>query len=116
MISIDLMRVRLAHWREKIIMALVWKLPRGIVAWCVIRAAAYATSGKWSKDAPDDLSPLDILKRWSDDNPEGLSADEIAQDKARAMQRLIENVEIMVIVWVGVLLFGLLLWRVGILK
>jgi len=116
MITIDLTRIRFRNWREKVLMAFVWKLPRSIVGWCVVRATAHATSGKWSKDSPHDLDPLDILNRWNDDNPEGLGADVLKADKARSRQHLIQNIEIMVIILSGWILLGLLLYVAGILK
>lgn len=51
---------------EKLKMALIWLLPDWIVYWCVIRAGAHATTGKWSNEAVPETTLMDVLKRWGD--------------------------------------------------
>ena len=46
-------------WKEKAILAIVWRLPRQIVYWSAIRVATYKNAG-----SPDDRSVSDMLKAW----------------------------------------------------
>lgn len=50
----------------KILMGLVWLLPRSIVYWCYIRVHAYATSHKYSDKHPDEVTWNMALKEWGD--------------------------------------------------
>lgn len=59
--------MKLIPWyvlREKIITAIVWRLPRDVVYWCAIRVAADATQGEYSNQVVPDLLMTDALKRW----------------------------------------------------
>ena len=120
MLTYDMMKIRLRNWREKMLRAFVWKLPKEIIAWAVVRATAHATSGRWSHTSPSDLDPLDILNRWNGSNETDEEIAERERDAADVRkwkhQRLFENIEIAVIVLSGGLVLGLLLWMVGILK
>lgn len=49
---------------EKLIMKLVWILPRRIVYWCAIRLGAHATQGQFGNQIVPDLNFMDALKRW----------------------------------------------------
>lgn len=50
--------------RERLILAVVWRLPRWLVYWCAIRVAAHATTGRYGTTDPTTLSVTDALKRW----------------------------------------------------
>jgi hypothetical protein len=50
--------------KEKILMFIVWRLPKSIVYWCAIRLGAYATQGQYSNQVVPDLKLMDALKRW----------------------------------------------------
>jgi hypothetical protein len=52
---------------EKLIMWLVWKLPRKLVYWCAIRVGAHATTGKYGTTEPPKLLFMDAIKRWGDE-------------------------------------------------
>ena len=50
--------------KDKILMSVVWKLPKSIVYFCAIRLVAYATTGKYSRTIVPELSAMDAIKRW----------------------------------------------------
>lgn len=50
--------------KDKVLMGLVWKLPKSIVYWCTIRLIAYATTGKYGKTIVPELTAMDALKRF----------------------------------------------------
>ncbi len=52
--------------RRKLLMWFVWKLPRPIIYWAVIRATANATTGKYGNTVPTGLGWDTILERWGD--------------------------------------------------
>jgi hypothetical protein len=56
------------RWKEKLMMAVVWRLPRWAIYWSVIRAGAHATTGKFGNTHPDSLNMFDILNRWDESN------------------------------------------------
>ena len=49
---------------DKILMWIVWKMPREFVKWCAIRVGANATAGKYSAQIVPDLLFMDAIKRW----------------------------------------------------
>lgn len=51
-------------YKEKLMLAIVWKLPKSIVYWCAIRLGANATQGNYSNQVVPDLNFVDALKRW----------------------------------------------------
>ena len=51
-------------WPDRIKMFLVWRLPKWIVYWCVIRVGGYASTGQYSNQIVPDLTLIDALKRW----------------------------------------------------
>lgn len=59
-------RYLLSREREKILMKIVWHLPRKLVMWCYIRVAAHATTGKYGNTVVPELGMMDALKRWDD--------------------------------------------------
>jgi hypothetical protein len=46
-------------WEEKIILAIVWRLPRKIVYWSAIRVSTYNFTGH-----PDERTVSQMLKEW----------------------------------------------------
>ena len=59
---------RLPTIKEKIIMFIVWRLPKDIVKWCVSRAFAHATTGKHSNQLGGELTVVTMLDRWRTSN------------------------------------------------
>lgn len=51
--------LRNAFW-----LRLAWWMPRELVYWCMVRAGAYATTGKYSDQVVPELLFMDALKRW----------------------------------------------------
>jgi hypothetical protein len=49
---------------EKMLMWVVWKLPRKVVYWSAIRVGANATTGQYSNQVVPELLFTDALKRW----------------------------------------------------
>lgn len=52
--------------RNKIWMAIAWRLPKWLVYWCFIRVVAHATTGAYSSQIVPDLTAMDALKRWEE--------------------------------------------------
>jgi hypothetical protein len=52
------------RWRERLVLALVWRLPRWLVYWCAIRLLAHATTGRYGDQVVPDLLAMDALERW----------------------------------------------------
>ena len=50
--------------KEKILMAIVWKLPRWLIYWASIRLFAHATTGIYGNTITPELNIIDALKRW----------------------------------------------------
>lgn len=57
-------RYQATKHRDKLLRAIVWKLPRRLVMWSAIRVMAHATTGPWSSQIVPDLTAIDALKRW----------------------------------------------------
>ncbi len=54
---------------QKILMFIVWRLPKRLVYWCGIRMCSAATTGKYSNTVVPKLGMMDMLKRceeWSE--------------------------------------------------
>jgi hypothetical protein len=49
---------------DKLIMWIVWRMPKRVVYWCAIRVGAYATQGRYSKQNVPSLLFMDALQRW----------------------------------------------------
>jgi len=58
------MKYAYEKYKEKFLLAIVWKLPKSIVYWCAIRLGANATQGEWENESPTDLKFMTALKRW----------------------------------------------------
>jgi hypothetical protein len=50
--------------RDKLIRAIVWRLPKRLVMWAAIRVVAHATTGEYSNQIVPELTAIDALKRW----------------------------------------------------
>lgn len=50
--------------KEKIWIWIAWRLPKTLAMWCAYRLAAHASQGEYGHEAPDDISMMDMLKRW----------------------------------------------------
>jgi len=50
--------------KEKLIMKIVWALPKYLVYWCVIRVWAYASTGKYHNLGPTEVQVDQALKAW----------------------------------------------------
>lgn len=49
---------------ERMLMFVVWRLPRVVVKWAYIRVGAHATTGKYEKTVVPELSMMEALQRW----------------------------------------------------
>lgn len=52
------------EYKEKLLLAFVWLLPKSIVYWCAIRLGANATQGEYDNESPADLNFITALNRW----------------------------------------------------
>ena len=50
--------------RERIVQAIVWRLPRDVVYWAAIRLIAFATTGRYGSTVVPELRVMDALERW----------------------------------------------------
>ena len=51
--------------KEKLQMAIVWRLPKWLIMWAAIRLFANATTGKYSGQIVTELTAIEALKRWN---------------------------------------------------
>lgn len=49
---------------EKLQIWIAWKLPRWLVRWASVRMIAHATTGEYSKTVVPELTAMDALGRW----------------------------------------------------
>ena len=49
---------------EKIMLWLVWRLPKSLVMWCGFRIGVHATQDEYGKTIVPDLTFMDAMKRW----------------------------------------------------
>ena len=61
-------RVRLRVRVEKLIMAVIWRLPRRAIYFAVIRVWSHGTTGQFEGTHPDDLGWGEALRRWEQDS------------------------------------------------
>lgn len=54
--------------KEKVQRKIAWMLPRSIVMWAYIRVVLHATNGKWGNTIVPEITAMDALKRWDEDN------------------------------------------------
>lgn len=58
------LRYKSNRLRERIIMKIVWALPREIIRWALVRAAAHATMGRWGMEEPSTVTVFKVMDRW----------------------------------------------------
>lgn len=51
---------------ERVLLWVVWHLPRRVVRWSYIRVAAHATTGKYGNTVVPELGMMEALTRWDD--------------------------------------------------
>lgn len=61
--------MRLARIKERILIWLAWRTPRSLVYWCSIRLMTHATVGRYSGQVVPELTAMEALKRWDDNDP-----------------------------------------------
>jgi len=61
-------RLELEPYLEELVREIAWKIPRALVYWCVIRAAAHAATGKYGTQVMSELTIMEALKRWEASN------------------------------------------------
>lgn len=59
-----LIRLALIRWREWWCWKLAWAVPERLVYFVALRAAAWATQGKWGNESPNSVSVMQMLSRW----------------------------------------------------
>jgi hypothetical protein len=47
-------------------MKIAWRMPRWVVKWCLVRAVAHATTGKYADTVVNGILAQDVLDRWED--------------------------------------------------
>ena len=47
---------------------IAWRLPKSLVYWCAIRLIAHSTTGKYSSQFVPELTCINALKTWENDN------------------------------------------------
>lgn len=57
-----------AKMRDKVLMAIVWRLPVRLVMYCFYRVTAYATTGKYGKTVVPELTTVEAAWRWHEDH------------------------------------------------
>lgn len=57
--------------KEKVQRKIAWALPRSVAMWAYIRVVAHATTGKWENQVVPELSALEALERWDNENAPG---------------------------------------------
>jgi hypothetical protein len=60
--------MRLARIKERILICLAWRMPRSLVYWCSIRLMVHATVGRYASQVVPELTAVDALKRWGDND------------------------------------------------
>lgn len=55
-------------YRDKLIRAIVWRLPREVILWATVRLFAHGTTGKYGNTHPDSLTLFEALDRWKGHN------------------------------------------------
>ena len=55
---------RIQRATERVVHAIVWRLPRQVVYWAAIRVIAHATQGPYSSQNVPELRAMDALQRW----------------------------------------------------
>ena len=64
------LKYRKSKIKENAWMWLVWKLPRTLIMWSTIRLVSHATTGEYGNTIVPELSAMDAIQRWNE-NQEG---------------------------------------------
>lgn len=65
-IRLDL-NYRFLRLRERLLLGIIWRLPRSWIYWAVVRGLAHATQGRWGAEHPEQVTAFQVLKRWGGD-------------------------------------------------
>ena len=57
-------RVRIARKREAVSRWIAWHLPQEVVTWAAVRVGAHATTGKYGSTLVPEMTFMDALGRW----------------------------------------------------
>lgn len=57
---------RIIRTHERIVTAIVWRLPKAVVYWSAIRLGVHATTGRYGSQNVPELYFMDALKRWDE--------------------------------------------------
>ena len=58
---------RIRRNQEKLVMWIVWRLPKRLVMWAYYRVLAHATTGKYGKTIVPEITAMDAVDRWMKD-------------------------------------------------
>jgi len=50
---------------ERLLIKIVWRLPRRLVMWAAIRVIANATTGEYENQIVPELTAMEALDRWN---------------------------------------------------
>ena len=62
--------------KDKMQMAIAYRLPKWLVKWAAIRLIAHATTGKYGNTVVSDLNVMEALNRWGRLGREPRTSDE----------------------------------------
>ena len=62
------LKYEIKHRLEQMLIWFVWRLPRTLVMWCVVRAFTHATSDPHGPTHPDEIGYSVVMKRWSENH------------------------------------------------
>jgi len=51
---------------ERLQLWFVYRLPRWVIRWAVVRATLHATSGKWSNEVVSSVTATTVMDRWEE--------------------------------------------------
>ncbi len=54
--------------KKTMVERITWLLPRKVVYWAAIRLGSYGTAGKYSHQVVPELTFMDALSRWEEDD------------------------------------------------
>lgn len=61
------LKYEISRWWERLLIKLVWRLPKFVVRWSFIRVVSFATTGKYENQVTPELTALDALDRWENE-------------------------------------------------
>ena len=57
-------KYELGKHADRLLRAVVWRLPHRLVMWSCVRVVAHATTGQYGNTVVPELTAMDALKRW----------------------------------------------------